>query len=84
MNGSPCRQCLHPDEKGLHTCQPRRLTPERLFAQELRQMFTQATEPASVGMSWVDVIRRIVEASERMADARDRERPAWFYESQSR
>ncbi len=50
-------------------------TPERIFAEELREMFTQATTPASVGIPWVDVIRRIVEAAERMADARDRERP---------
>lgn len=48
-------------------------TPERRFAQDLRAMFNRATQEASAGMPWSDVIRTIVEAAERMADAKDRE-----------
>lgn len=49
-------------------------SPERRYANELRRMFTSATEHGSAGMLWVDVIRTLVEASERFADAKDAER----------
>lgn len=58
---------------GSHGPEPLPISPERAFAQELRQMLDRATEPASAGLPWSEVIRTIVEAAERMADAKDRE-----------